>query len=49
MRYHLFSAAFLVAAVVLEVGGFAGFTALLIAGIACEIWFWTGVVRHRRQ
>jgi hypothetical protein len=44
MKHHLFSAALLAAAVVLETGGFTGVTVMLTGGIAGEILFWT---RHR--
>ena len=48
MRYHLVSAALLGAAIVLELGGFAGVTVMLAGGIACEFWFWSRIARHRR-
>lgn len=49
MKYHVFSAVLLVAAVVLEAGGFAGVTAMLAGGVACEMWFWTRIVRQRHR
>jgi len=48
MRYHLISAALLAAAVVLEVGGSTGVIVMLAGGVACEIWFWSRIVRHRK-
>jgi hypothetical protein len=47
MKYHLVSAALLGAALVLESAGFGAGVALLGAGVACEVWFWTRVVRGR--
>lgn len=47
MKYHLFSAALLAAAVVFEAGGFAGATVMLAGGVACEILFWTRASRRR--
>lgn len=47
MTHHLFSAALLAAAVIFEIGGFAGATAMLGAGVVCELWFWSRVVRDR--
>lgn len=49
MKYHLFSAVLLAAAVVLYAGGFAGVSLMLAGGVACEIWFWTRIVRHQRH
>ena len=40
MKYHGLSAIVLAAAVILEVGGFAGVTVMLAGGVACEMWFW---------
>ena len=45
MKYHLISAALIVAAVVLELSGVAnghsGLGATLFTGgVACEFWFW---------
>lgn len=40
MKYHVLSAIVLAAAVILEVGGFAGVTVMLAGGVACEMWFW---------
>ncbi len=48
MKYHLFSAMVLVAALVLEAGGFAGSTAMLATGFACEMVFWTRLKNRRR-
>jgi hypothetical protein len=48
MKYHLLSAALILAAVVLEIAGIAGAgSALLGTGVACEIWFWMRVIRGR--
>jgi hypothetical protein len=48
MKYHLLSAALILAAVVLEIAGFTGGgAALLGTGVACEIWFWMRVIRGR--
>lgn len=45
MTRPLFTAALLVAALVLYALGLdGGGTALLIAGAACELWFWVRVV-----
>jgi hypothetical protein len=49
MKYHLISASFLGAAVVLETVGFAAGIVLLGAGIGCEVWFWIRLVRGRRS
>jgi len=49
MKYHLMSISLLIAAAVLDTGGFsAGSVTLLGAGIACETWFWMRLVRRRR-
>ena len=49
MKYHLMSASFLGAAVVLETVGFAGGSVLVLGvGAGCEVWFWMRVVRSRR-
>lgn len=40
MKYHGLSAIVLAAAVILEVGGFAGVTVMLAGGVAGEMWFW---------
>ena len=49
MKYHLISAALLIAAFALETLGFAGATVLLAAGVGCEVWFWMRIVRGRRS
>jgi hypothetical protein len=49
MKYHLISVSLLIAAVVLETGGFTvGSLTLLGVGIACENWFWMRLVRRRQ-
>jgi hypothetical protein len=56
MRYHLLSAALIVAAIVLEMAGYGragsnwGAT-LFVAGAACELWFWIriGLAKKARR
>jgi hypothetical protein len=56
MKYHLLSAALIVAAIVLEMAGYGragsdlGAT-LFVAGVACEFWFWIciGLAKKARR
>ena len=48
MKHHLFTAAILIAALVLYGGGMtSGASVLFVAGAACELWFWVRI-RGRR-
>ena len=52
MKYHLLSAAILVAAIAMYgEGSMAGGSVLLLAGGALELWFWARVLRvgHRHS
>lgn len=56
MKYHLFSAALIVAAIMLEFSGHANVrsdfgAALFTAGVGCESWFWIrlGSLRQTRR
>jgi hypothetical protein len=49
MKYHALSAGLLALAVALELAGLGkGVVPILGAGVACEAWFWTRIVRARR-
>jgi hypothetical protein len=48
MKHHLFTAAILIAALVLYGAGMtSGASVLFAAGAACELWFWVRI-RGRR-
>jgi hypothetical protein len=48
MKHHLFTAAILIAALVLYGSGVtSGASALFAAGAACELWFWVRICGRR--
>lgn len=48
MKHQLFTITLLIAALVLySVGMTAGGWTLFAAGAACELWFWTRILRRR--
>jgi hypothetical protein len=54
MKYHLLSAALIVAAIALETTGYGkpgsnlGAT-LFVDGVACEFWFWIRVAKKAKR